>query len=98
MHCESLGGFYLARHSTRACCYEQLLPTCAPRAARSQADRDRFAKLGADESGRGAATVYRDRASGKRVTADELAAAAEKEKKPKSETPAWGGGIAQVCC
>lgn len=39
--------------------------------------------------------MYRDRA-GKRVSADELAAAQAAERKPKSETPAWGGGIAQV--
>ena len=62
----------------------------------AQAERERFAKLGAERSGRGAETVHRDKASGRRVGADELAAAAEAAQKPKSETPAWGGGIAQA--
>lgn len=53
----------------------------------------------ADVSGRNAETVYRHKQSGKRVEggAAELEALEESLKKPKAETPAWGGGIAQVC-
>ncbi len=63
----------------------------------AQAEKERFAKLGA-AAGRNAETVYRDKQSGKRVEggAAELEALEESRKKPKSETPAWGGGIAQV--
>lgn len=63
-----------------------------------QAEKERYAKLDASVTGRNAETVYRDRKSGKRVDAEELAALEQAEKKPKSETPVWGGGIAQVSC
>ena len=54
--------------------------------------------MGTDVTGRHAETVYRDKQSGKRVEggAAELEALEESRKKPKSEAPAWGGGIAQV--
>ena len=54
--------------------------------------------MGAAVTGRNAETVYRDKQSGKRVEggAAELEALEESRKKPKSEAPAWGGGIAQV--
>ena len=88
-----MAGRKIELHHDRDNCFALLHRT---RRACAQADRERFARLGTAESGRGAGTVYRDRASGKRVSADELAAAAARERKPKSETPAWGGGIAQV--
>ncbi len=54
--------------------------------------------MGTEVTGRHAETVYRDKQSGKRVEggAAELEALEESRKKPKAETPAWGGGIAQV--
>ncbi|BDA46790.1 probable BUD13 homolog [Coccomyxa sp. Obi] len=63
-----------------------------------QAEKERFAKMGAEVTGRHAETVYRDKQSGKRVEggAAELEALEESRKKPKAETPAWGGGIAQM--
>ena len=63
-----------------------------------QADRERFAQLDADKTGRAAKTVYRDKEKGTRLEggAEELQALQE-AKKPKHEKPSWGGGIAQVC-
>ncbi|CAL8471408.1 g10950 [Coccomyxa elongata] len=63
-----------------------------------QAEKERFAKMGAEVTGRHAETVYRDKQSGKRVEggAAELEALEESRKKPKAEAPAWGGGIAQM--
>ena len=64
-----------------------------------QADRERFAQLDAEKTGRAAKTVYRDKEMGTRLEggAEELHALNE-AKKPKHEKPSWGGGIAQVCC
>ncbi len=63
-----------------------------------QADRERFAQLDAEKTGRAAKTVYRDKEKGTRLEggAEELQALQE-AKKPKHEKPSWGGGIAQVC-
>ncbi len=63
----------------------------------TQADRERFAKLDAEKTGRAAMTVYRDKEKGTRLEggAEELKALQE-AKKPKHEKPSWGGGIAQV--
>ena len=61
-----------------------------------QAERERFARLGAERSGRGAETVHRDAASGRRVSAEELAAAAQAAQKPEVVMPAWLGGIVQM--
>ena len=68
---------------------------CHPAAL--QADRERFAKLDAEKTGRAAKTVYRDKEKGTRLEggAEELAAL-QKAKRPKHEKPSWGGGIAQV--
>ena len=62
-----------------------------------QADKERFAKLDAEKTGRSAKTVYRDKEKGTRLEggAEELKALQD-AKKPKHEKPAWGGGIAQV--
>ncbi len=62
-----------------------------------QADRERFAQLDAEKTGRAAKTVYRDKEMGTRLEggAEELQALNE-AKKPKHEKPSWGGGIAQV--
>lgn len=62
-----------------------------------QADKERFARLDADKTGRSAKTVYRDKEKGTRLEggAEELKALQD-AKKPKHEKPAWGGGIAQV--
>ncbi len=61
-----------------------------------QAEKERFAKLDASVSGRNAQTVHRDRATGKRMTEEEMSTQQKEKEKPKSEAPAWGGGIAQV--
>lgn len=78
----------LSRHSVAS-------ELCHPAAL--QADRERFAKLDAEKTGRAAKTVYRDKEKGTRLGggAEELAALQE-AKRPKHEKPSWGGGIAQV--
>ncbi|CAK0785350.1 hypothetical protein CVIRNUC_008557 [Coccomyxa viridis] len=64
---------------------------------KQQADKERFARLDADKTGRSAKTVYRDKEKGTRLEggAEELKALQD-AKKPKHEKPAWGGGIAQM--
>merc|ERR1712203_242060 len=53
-----------------------------------------------EETGRGATTVYRDKATGKKISREEFAQQSQKKKKKKlSDYPeqelAWGGGVKQ---
>eukprot|EP00884_Botryococcus_braunii_P001158 jgi/Botrbrau1/11042/Bobra.92_2s0013.2 len=59
------------------------------------AERERFEKLDASVSGKGAATVYRDR-QGRIVDEAELKQQREAERKPKHEAPTWGAGLKQI--
>ena len=70
--------------------------------AKREREAERLAALGDDAAGRGAGTVYRDKA-GRALEGPEAAAAAAAEAaasrpgaKPPAERPAWGGGIAQA--
>jgi pre-mRNA-splicing factor CWC26 len=65
--------------------------------ARAKRDRDaaRMAALGDDAAGRGAGTVYRDKAGRALEGAEAAATARAAAAKPEPERPAWGGGLAQ---
>jgi pre-mRNA-splicing factor CWC26 len=72
----------------------------AEAAAKRIAEAERIAQLdAAGGAGRGAGTVYRD-ASGRQVSAEELAAlreaAALAKRGPQRERPQWAGGVAQA--
>jgi Pre-mRNA-splicing factor of RES complex len=60
-----------------------------------QAEKERFEKLDASVTGKGAATVYRDK-EGRIVDEDQLKQQREAERKPKHEAPTWGAGLKQV--
>jgi pre-mRNA-splicing factor CWC26 len=63
--------------------------------AKKAAEAARVAAMTADQSGRGAGTVYRD-AQGRAVSLEELTRQrGEVNKKPEPERPEWGTGIAQ---
>lgn len=62
---------------------------------RAQAERERFERLDASVSGKGAATVYRDK-QGRIVDEAELKQRREAERRPKHEAPTWGAGLKQV--
>ena len=73
-------------------CTECIVHTCA---MDLQADVARLAALGAGASGRGAATVYRDKA-GRAVDEAEAARLRDADRKPEPVKPDWGGGLRQV--
>lgn len=58
-------------------------------------DWKRFKDMDPSVSGRGAEPVYRDRATGERISKDELLKATKKDEKPKEIKLEWGKGLAQ---
>ena len=73
----------------------------AEMARKREAERARFASLGAEVTGQGAGTVYRDRETGRQMSKEEIVAEREKEKAKKAapyedeSQLAWGGGLKQ---
>ncbi len=72
----------------------------AEMALKREAEARRFAEMGADVTGRGAATVYRDK-EGRQLTKEEFIEAKEAEKRAgkaqydDESALAWGGGLRQ---
>lgn len=78
------------------CCSAVVAGVEMPWVGGKQAERERFAKLDSSVTGKGAATVYRDR-QGRVVDVEELKRQQEADRKPKHEAPTWGAGLKQVC-
>ncbi|XP_057478674.1 uncharacterized protein LOC130766024 isoform X2 [Actinidia eriantha] len=58
-------------------------------------DWERFKDMDPSISGRGAEPVYRDKATGARISKDELMKLTKKDEKPKEIKLEWGKGLAQ---
>jgi pre-mRNA-splicing factor CWC26 len=61
-----------------------------------KAERERLEKLTDEQSGRGAATNYRDKVTGKLLDEDERKRRAEGAKPKERERPVWAGGVEQA--
>lgn len=61
-----------------------------------KAEQERLAKLSDEQSGRGATTNYRDKATGKLIDEDEIKRRAEVAKPKERERPMWSAGIEQA--
>lgn len=61
-----------------------------------KAEQARLAKLSDEQSGRGAATNYRDKATGKLMDSEELKQRAENTKPKERERPIWSAGVEQA--
>ena len=61
-----------------------------------KAEQERLAKLSDEQSGRGATTNYRDKATGKLIDDDEIKRRAEVAKPKERERPMWSAGIEQA--
>ena len=61
-----------------------------------KAERERMAKMTDEQSGRGAATNYRDKATGKLMDKEEMKRRAEATKPKERERPVWASGVEQA--
>lgn len=61
-----------------------------------KAERERLAKMTDEQSGRGATTNYRDKATGMLIDGDELKRRTEAAKPKERERPVWASGVEQA--
>ena len=61
-----------------------------------KAEQERMAKMTDEQSGRGAATNYRDKATGKLMDSEERQKRAADAKPKERERPVWSAGIEQA--